>query len=269
MPEGDTVWLAAARMHRAFAGEVLARADLRVPRYATTDLTGRTVREILARGKHMLTRLDGDLTLHTHFRMDGTWRLDRAGARWRGGPAHQVRVILATATWQALGYRLHDVVVVPTAEEGRLIGHLGPDVLGPDWDAAEATRRIGSVPERTIGEALLDQRNLAGVGNLYENETLFLHGCTPWTPVSGVTDVSAVVATAHRLLRANRDHPEQSTTGDLGRGRSHWVFERAGRECFRCRSTIRIGRLGRAPYDRVTYWCPTCQQGPAPSDGDG
>lgn len=268
MPEGDTVWLAAARMDRAFAGVPLTRADLRVPRHATADLTGRRVRSVLARGKHMLTRLDGGLTLHTHFRMDGTWRLDRVGARWRGGPAYQVRVILANERWQALGYRLHDVVLLPTAEEDRVVGHLGPDVLGPDWDAAEAGRRVAGDAARTIGEALLDQRNLAGVGNLYENETLFLHGLTPWTPVGAVEDVGAVVATAHRLLCANRDHPEQSTTGDSRRGTSHWVFERAGRACLRCRTTIRTARLGQAPYDRVTYWCPTCQEGPMPSDVD-
>ena len=117
MPEGDTVWLAAKRMHDALGGRPLLRSDFRVPALATADLTGRTVTEVLARGKHMLTRVEGGLTLHTHFRMDGSWRLGRPGERWRGGPAHQVRLVLANRDWEAVGYRLHDIRLVPTEEE--------------------------------------------------------------------------------------------------------------------------------------------------------
>ena len=229
MPEGDTVWLASRRMHDALAGRVLERFDLRVPRHATAKLTGRTVVQVLPRGKHMLTRIDGGVTLHTHFKMDGTWQLGRPGSRWHG-PAHQVRAVLANADWEAVGYRLHDVLLLPTAEEDRVVGHLGPDVLGPDWDPQEAVRRIAEQPDREIGQALLDQRNLAGVGNLYRTETLFLCGLSPFTPVRAVPHLDRVLATAHRLMRANRDHPEQSTTGSLRRGETHWVFERPGRD---------------------------------------
>jgi endonuclease VIII len=261
VPEGDTVWLAAKRMDDALGGRPLTRFDLRVPALATTDLTGRTVREVLARGKHMLTRFDGGITLHTHFRMDGSWRLGRPGERWRGGPAHQVRAILANTDREAVGYRLHDIKLVPTDQEDRLVGHLGPDVLGPDWDPEEAARRLVADPDRPVGEALLDQRVLAGVGNLYKAETLFLTGTHPWTP-AGRTDAAKLVATAHRLMRANRDHPEQSTTGSMRRGESHWVFERPRRPCLRCGTPVEIAEQRPADhpeYGRLTYWCPRCQ----------
>jgi endonuclease-8 len=265
VPEGDTVWLAARRIHDALADRELTRFDLRVPRHATADLTGRQVTEVLARGKHMLTRVEGGLTLHTHFRMDGSWHLGRPGDRWRGGPAHQVRAILANADWEAVGYRLHDVLLLSTDDEDQVVGHLGPDVLGPDWDPAEAARRLAADPDRQVGDALLDQRMLAGIGNLYKSETLFLTGLWPWTPVRDVPDLSKVVATAHRLMRANRDHPEQSTTGGLRRGETHWVYDRQRRPCRRCGTRIEIAEQGDPVYARLTYWCPRCQ--PAPVNG--
>jgi len=259
------VWLAARRLDAALAGRELTRFDLRVPQHATADLTGVAVTAVVARGKHLLTRFAGGLTLHTHFRMDGSWHLGRPGARWRGGPAYHVRAVLANTDWEAVGYRLHEVRLIPTGEEDLLVGHLGPDVLGPDWDPQEVARRMAADPAREIGDALLDQRVLAGVGNLYKNETLFLTGLSPWTPVADVPDLPAVIATAHRLMRANRDHPEQSTTGSLRRGETHWVFERQHRPCQRCGTRIEVGEQGpadRAEYARVTYWCPRCQPGP-------
>ncbi|TDC04223.1 DNA glycosylase, partial [Streptomyces sp. 8K308] len=134
MPEGDTVWQAARRLDAALAGHPLTRSDLRVPRLATTDLTGRAVLDVTPRGKHLLTRVEGGLTLHSHLRMDGAWHVHTPGQRWRGGPAHQIRAILATADHTAVGYRLPVLDLVRTAEEPRLVGHLGPDLLGPDWD---------------------------------------------------------------------------------------------------------------------------------------
>jgi endonuclease VIII len=166
VPEGDTVWLAAQRMNTALAGATLRRGEFRLPQLAALDLTGTTVREVVPRGKHMLIRLGDERTLRTHFRMDGSWHIYRPGAKWRGGPAYDVRVVLATAEWECVGYRLHDVDIVPTADEGRLVGHLGPDVLGPDWDLDEALRRLRAQPDEQIGVAILDQRNLAGIGNL-------------------------------------------------------------------------------------------------------
>ncbi|MGH8968412.1 MAG: DNA-formamidopyrimidine glycosylase family protein [Actinomycetes bacterium] len=259
MPEGDTVWLAARRLHAALTGHRLTRSDFRVPQLATVDLIGRTIVGTVSRGKHLLTRVEDDLTLHTHFRMDGSWHLYRHGARWTGGPAWEVRVLLETAGWQAVGYRLPVVELLARGDEASAVGHLGPDLLGPDWDHDEAVRRLSARPEREIGDALLDQRNLAGIGNLYKAECLYLSGTSPWTPVGEVPDLGAVISRARRLLLANRDHPWHVTTGVNRRGREHWVFERSGRPCRRCGTVIKSGRQGRPPFDRVTYWCPTCQ----------
>ncbi len=264
MPEGDTVWLAAQRMHEALAGRELTRSDFRVPALATVDLTGRTVLEVVPRGKHLLTRLSGGSTLHTHFRMEGSWHLYRPGDRWRGGPAWQVRVVLENAQWQAVGYRLPVVELLATDAESGAVGHLGPDLLAEDWDLSEALRRLRADPAREIGLALLDQRNLAGLGNLYRTETLFLHGRTPWTAVADVPDLSALVEKGRRLMLANRGRWEQSTTGSLRRGQTHWVFERSGQACRRCGTSIAVAEQGAAPHVRLSYWCPRCQLGPAP-----
>ena len=264
MPEGDTVWLAARRLHEALAGQVLTTSDFRVPQLATTDLTGRRVLEVVPRGKHLLTRVEGGLTLHTHFRMDGTWHLYAPGDRWTGGAQWQVRVVLATAERVAVGYRLPVVELLETEREGDAVGHLGPDVLDDDFDAAEAVRRLAAAPDREVGLALLDQRVLAGLGNLYRTEVLFLTGRTPWTPVGDLPDLPGLVRRSRRLMLANRGHWEQSTTGSLRAGEDHWVFERTGRPCRRCGTRIVVAEQGAAPYQRLTYWCPRCQLGPAP-----
>jgi len=261
MPEGDTVWLAGQRLHAALAGQVLTKSDFRVPQLATTDLTGRQVREVVSRGKHLLIRIEGGLTLHTHFRMDGAWHLYRPGQRWRGGPAWQVRVMLGTSAWQTVGYRLPVVELLPTHEEDQVVGHLGPDLLGANWDLAEAMRRLSAQPDREIGPALLDQRNLAGIGNLYKTEVCFLRGVSPWTPVRDVPDLPRMVELARQLLEANKHTPEQATTGDARKGYQHWAFERASQPCRRCGTTISRAWQGNPPQQRVTCWCPSCQPG--------
>lgn len=264
MPEGDTVWLAGQRLRAALAGRVLTRTEFRVPQLATTDLSGRRVLDVVPRGKHLLTRLEDGLTLHSHFRMDGSWHLYRTGERWRGGPGWQVRAVLENDEWQAVGYRLPVLELLATAEEHRVVGHLGPDLLGPDWDLAQALHRLLARLDRQIGMALLDQGNLAGLGNLYRCELLFLRGLTPWLPVGEVPELSAVVETGRRLLLANRGHRQQSTTGSLRRGEEHWVFERGGRPCRRCGSIVRSARQDEGTFPRLTYWCPSCQLGPCP-----
>lgn len=259
MPEGDTVWNTARVLHDALAGATLTRSDVRVPRLATTDLAGWRVREAASRGKHLLIRLADPgggraLTLHSHLRMDGSWRVYRPGARW-AGPAHQVRVVLHTEAAVAVGYHLHEVSLVPTAEEAALLGHLGPDLLGAGWDPDEAVRRLLREPDRPVAEALLDQRNLAGVGNLYKCEVLFLGGVWPWTPVGRVPDLPDLVDRAQRLLAANRGRWTQSTTGSLRRGETTYVYGRRAQPCRRC-----AGPVSKAGGDeRVTYWCPRCQ----------
>jgi endonuclease VIII len=167
VPEGDTVWNTAQALEKALAGQRLTGSDFRVPALATVDLADATVRQSTCRGKHLLLRLetaDGrQLTLHSHLRMDGSWRTFPPGARWTGGPGHLIRVALHTPKAVAVGYHLHDLVLVPTAEEDRLVGHLGPDLLGPDWNPAEAVQRLAGHPDTAIAEALLDQTNPAGV----------------------------------------------------------------------------------------------------------
>jgi endonuclease-8 len=265
MPEGDTVWLTAKRLNDALAGKTLTRFDLRVPQLATADLAGREVGAVVPRGKHLLTRIEGGVTLHSHLMMDGAWHLYAPGERWRGGPPHQVRAVLATEDRIAVGYRLPVLELIPTAEESRVVGHLGPDLLGPDWDVAQAVRRLTAEPDRPIGEALLDQRNLAGLGNVYKSELCFLRGVTPWAPAGGIASPERLVALGKRLLEANKARPGHITTGDTRRGRTHWVYGRADRPCLRCGTPVRVGEQGPAGQERVTYWCPSCQKGPAPA----
>ncbi len=267
MPEGDTVWLAGRNLHAALAGRVLTSTDFRVPQLATRDLAGQRVAEVLSRGKHLLIRVGDDVTLHTHFRMDGAWHLYRRGARWTGGPGWQVRLVLETADWVAVGYRLPVIDLVARADEQSLVGHLGPDLLADEWgveSAAEAVRRLVAQPDREVGLALVDQRNLAGLGNLYRTEVCFLRGLSPWTPMGDVPDVAAVVDLSHRLLYANRLTHHQVTTGDSRRGQDHWVFERQNRPCRRCGTRILSAAQGDPPHQRITYWCPRCQPGPGP-----
>lgn len=266
MPEGDTVWLTAHRLHKALAGRPLTVSDFRVPALATVDLRGRTVSEVVARGKHIITRVDGDLTLHSHLRMDGSYYLSARGkARPRRHPDHMIRVLLGNDDWLATGYRVHDLTLVPRAAEGQFFDHLGPDLLGPDWDAELAKANLLREPDLTIGEALLDQRNLAGVGNMYKAEVLFMARVHPWTRVDDTEAAGRlddVIAQSYRVLRMNRDHPEQSTTGYTQRGREHWVYERGAQPCLRCRTPIARREQGVPPRHRGTYWCPTCQPAP-------
>jgi endonuclease-8 len=252
VPEGDTVWYAARRLRAALADQELVRSDFRVPRLATADLTGQTITAVVSRGKHLLIRTDGGMTVHTHLKMDGFWRVAPAGEPRRD---HRIRLVLANAKWQATGYLLGTVGLVPTSDEAEVTGHLGPDLLGPDWDAAEAVRRLREQPERRVAEALLDQRNLAGIGNLYKSEVLFLSGIHPFRSVGDIPDdtLTRVVELSRRLLDANKERIDQVTTGD--RHSPTWVYGRRGRSCRRCGTRLETDTSG----ERVTFWCPRCQ----------
>jgi formamidopyrimidine-DNA glycosylase len=266
MPEGDVVWRAARQLDDALAGRALTRSDFRVPRHATADLTGRVVTEAVSRGKHLLIRAEGGITIHTHLRMDGSWRIRRAG----GFPPrdYRVRLVLENQAWQAVGYQLGVVELLPTAAEHKAVGHLGPDLLGPDWDCAEAVRRLAADQDRPIGEAVLDQRNLAGIGNLYKAEVLFLRGVSPWQPAGAVGELPALVELARKLLDANKERVGQITTGMAGRGRETWVYGRAGQPRRRCGALVRRAEQGpdrqaqHRTQERITFWCPQCQPGP-------
>ena len=276
MPEGDTVHRQAAVLHRALAGKVLTRSDLRFPALATADLTGRTVTEVAARGKHLLIRMDGGprnllpLTLHSHLLMEGMWHVQPRGARWRR-PGHQARAVLENATAQAVGFDLGMLDLVPTAEEDDLVGHLGPDLLGPDWDRAEALTRLARSPRRHVASAIMDQRNLAGIGNVYRCEVLFLRRLHPFTAVADVPDLGGLVDLSRRLLDANKDRSQRSTVGGPARrGEQFWVYGRGRQPCRRCGAPIAQTQIDDAelapgqPYQgpprvRPLWFCGRCQ----------
>ncbi|MDZ4090385.1 MAG: DNA-formamidopyrimidine glycosylase family protein [Arthrobacter sp.] len=281
MPEGDSVFRAAAQLHAALAGQQLISSDFRVPRFATLKLGGWTVTEVVPRGKHLLMRLEGParagggspaepdrLTIHSHLKMEGTWQVYPPGGRWRK-PGFTARCVLRTAAADAVGFSLGILEVVRTSEEDSIVGHLGPDLLGPDWDLAEAERRIRAAPDVPIGVALLDQRNLAGIGNIYRCEACFLSGVHPAAPVSAVPDVAAMITDAKVLLEANVG-PGRRTTVLNRRGAAvgrtsglpgYWVYRREHQPCLKCRTPVRRGVLAKATgtEERDIYWCPTCQ----------
>ena len=258
MPEGDTVFLAGHRLNEALAGKALLRAELRHPRLPSGALSGRSVLGVHTVGKHILMRFSGELSLHSHFRMDGAWHLYRPGQKWQR-PAHQVRAIIEVENRIAIGFSLHDMELVPTSAEGSLVGHLGPDLLGA-WNATEAVRRLSAEPEVPVFVALLDQRNLAGIGNVYANEVCFLRGVLPTRPIGEVHDLPGTVRLAHRMLEANKDRWTRTTTGDLRPGRQTWVYGRTGRPCRRCGTRLLGGELGkREGEERIVTWCPVCQ----------
>jgi endonuclease VIII len=270
VPEGDSVWRVARRLDARLTGRVVTRSDFRVPQHATADLARRRVLATVSRGKHLLTRFDGDVTLHTHLRMDGEWSVVGSGKVLPRRLLPEVRLLLATDGPTAYALRMPVVELVRTSREDDVVGHLGPDLLGEDWDAEEAVRRLVRDPDRPLAAALLDQRNLAGLGNLWVNELCFLRGRSPWTPV-GEVDLAPLVDLAARLLRFSvsgtrtGQRTAQVTTGDPRPGHDHWVAGRAGRPCLRCGTPVRV--VEEVPGDaerRRTWWCPRCQPGPAP-----
>lgn len=281
MPEGDTVYRQAAALRSALAGQQLVTSDFRVPRYATVDLSGETVDSVGSRGKHLLIRAGG-LTIQSHLRMEGTWHVyaresgvgGRSGSfpRWRR-TAHTARCVLTTADRQAVGFSLGELHVMRESEEAAFLAHLGPDLLGPDWDPDEAYRRLTSEPDRSIGVALLDQRNLAGVGNVFRSEICFLAGVHPGLSVAeveaGAGTVHRVLDLSQRLLEINKSRTLRSTTGIANPRSALWVYGRRGQACLRCRTRIARAELGepelrrRAVQDRVIYFCPSCQPDPA------
>jgi formamidopyrimidine-DNA glycosylase len=267
VPEGDTVYRLARRLDAALAGRVVTRSDLRVPQHATADLSGRSYAGTATHGKHLLTRFAGDepLTLHTHLRMDGSWTVLQPGRRLPRRLDPDVRVLLEFAGGgSAVGLKLPVVELLTTADEHTVVGHLGPDPLRSDWDADEAVRRLLADPARPFVAALLDQRLMAGLGNLWVNEVSYLRGVWPWTPIGDV-DVRGAVKLAARMLRFSATHPRavQVTTGDLRPGRQHWVSGRAGQPCLRCGTTVLVkAEVAGDPEQRRTWWCPSCQPGP-------
>ena len=259
MPEGDTVWRTAHRLHDALAGRPLISCDIRVPEWATVDLSGVTVDEAVSRGKHLFIRV-GNVSLHTHLKMEGVWRVYAPDARW-DRPAHTARVVLENADHQAVGFSLGLVELLDRSAEDAAMAWLGPDLLGPGWSLDEAVRRVSFDPARPVFLALHDQRNLAGFGNEYVNELCFLHGLLPTRPVGEVDDVGRVIERGQRLITANRSRVARVFTGKTRRGETHFVFGRDRQPCRRCGTAIRRSELGDDPTRmRNTFWCPHCQR---------
>lgn len=269
MPEGDTVWRQARDLRAVLEGQRLVSSDFRVPSFATVDFGGQLVSRVESRGKHLLMFVAGHV-IHSHLSMEGHWDIYPAPsggrrARWRR-PAFTARVVLETEAATAVGFSLGTLEVMPEELVSDAVGHLGPDLLGPDWDAEEALRRLLAEPGRAIGVALLDQRNLAGIGNIYRNELCFLARVHPATRVTDVPELPRLVELAKRLLEANKDRPQRSTTGGPARGEAAmWVYGLAGKPCKRCGSLIRHDTQADPAFPshaaRDIYWCPRCQGG--------
>jgi len=251
MPEGDTVWHTAATLRQHLAGRTLTRCDIRVPRFATVDLTGQVVDEVLSRGKHLFIRV-GEASIHSHLKMDGSWRVGNRPVR----VDHRARIVLEASDIRAVGIDLGVLEIVERDRDGDVVAHLGPDLLGEDWEPARAAANLAARPQRPIGEALLDQRVLAGIGNVYCNELCFVSGHLPTAPVGAVADPHRLVSRARDMLWSNRFRWNRCTTGDTRAGRQLWVYGRAGQPCRRCGTPINHDATG----ERVAYWCPSCQR---------
>ncbi|MGH3675574.1 MAG: endonuclease VIII Nei2 [Mycobacterium sp.] len=252
MPEGDTVWHTAAVLREALAGKALTRCDVRVPRYAAVDLTGQQVDEVVSRGKHLFIRV-GDASIHSHLKLDGSWRVSTIDRPSRAG--HRIRIILETGDIQAAGVDLGVLEILDRDHDEDTVAHLGPDLLGDDWDPRTAAANLTADPGRPLADALLDQRVMAGVGNVYCNELCFVFGHLPTAPVKAVADPLRMVQRARDMLWLNRSRWNRTTTGDTRKGRELWVYGRAGRECRRCGTTIESDGSG----ERISFWCPVDQ----------
>ncbi|KAA1249595.1 Fpg/Nei family DNA glycosylase [Mycobacterium simiae] len=254
MPEGDTVWRTAATLRQHLAGRILTRCDIRVPRFATADLSGQVVDEVLSRGKHLFIRI-GEVSIHSHLKMDGSWRVANRPVR----VDHRARIILEASDIRAVGVDLGVLEILDRDHDVVVVAHLGPDLLGEDWDAAVAAANLTADPDRPLAEVLLDQRVMAGVGNVYCNELCFVSGQLPSAPVSAIADPHRLVARARDMLWVNRFRWNRCTTGDTRAGRQLWVYGRAGQGCRRCGTPIDY-LIPRGGAERARYWCPACQR---------
>jgi endonuclease VIII len=250
MPEGDTVWHTAAVLRQHLLGRTLTRCDVRVPRFATVDLSGQAVDEVLSRGKHLFIRV-GQASIHSHLKMDGSWRVGTGLVR----VDYRARIILEAGAVRAVGVDLGVLEILERDHDGDAVTHLGPDLLGDDWDPQLAAANLSAHPDRPLAEALLDQRVLAGIGNVYCNELCFISGRLPTAPVRAVADPRRLVARARDMLWVNRSRWNRCTTGDTRAGQQLWVYGRAGLNCRRCGTRIHHDDTG----ERVRYWCPSCQ----------
>lgn len=255
MPEGDTVFRTAEKLRAALEGRTLTRCDVRVPKFATVDLTGGVVDEVLSRGKHLFIRV-ADASIHSHLKMDGAWLID---GQIRRVPIHKVRILLETADTRAAGVDLGVLEILPRDQDMESVAHLGPDLLGDDWEPRAAAANLAADPDRALAEALLDQRVMAGVGNVYANELCFVLGRLPTSPVGAAKDPLRIVQRARDMLWLNRSRVNRTTTGNTRAGSDLWVYGRVGRPCRRCGTTVESDRATVTGTERISFWCPNCQ----------
>jgi endonuclease VIII len=271
MPEGDTIFRTAQALHRHLAGRVVTRFQSVFPALTRIDdnrpVAGRSVERVISRGKHILMTFSGDLVLHTHMRMHGSWHGYPPGARWRL-PVRDMRVLVGTADFVAVGFN------VPVAElltSRELLRHqalraLGPDLLDESLDLETAAQRLYAEGRRAIADVLLNQHVVAGIGNVFKSEVLFVAGTYPFTPASDLsdTDLIRIMGIARDLLHANKSDRGRLTSSrsrrtrdSLDPGASLWVYGRGRKPCRRCGTPIQSKKTG--PDARTTYWCPRCQ----------
>jgi endonuclease-8 len=274
MPEGDSIFKAARTLNRALAGQQVRAFKTMLVHLARVDqnqpISGRTVERVEAAGKHLLMSFSGNLVLRTHMRMNGSWHIYRPGERWQR-PGSDMRIVIETPDWVAVAFRVHDAEFVAASDVARrtTVGGLGPDLLSPTFDADQALGHMRAVTDERIANVLLNQRVLAGIGNVYKSEVLFLAGIHPNTLIGAMTDdeLRNVIAIAKRLLVENvAERPGPSmvtyrgfrrTTGRMRPEDRLWVYSRSGRPCRNCGTPIEFEKTGEDA--RVTYWCPACQ----------
>ena len=278
MPEGDTLHRTAAGLRPHLVGRAVTGARANTPGPAVDRIIGATITAVEAVGKNLLVRFDNGLELRTHLRLNGSWHRYRPGERWRRPPS-RARLVLETPDAVAVCFDCPTVELFEQRAEHLhpALGRLGPDLLDPGFDAAEALRRLRD-PSRTalsIAEALLDQRALAGIGNVYKSEVLWLERTSPFVTVADVDDglLARLVDTGRRLLVVNADRrrgAERITTDGqrAAAGEPLWVYGRRGRPCRRCGTAIRAAQQG-SELPRITYWCPRCQEDPRDDDRGG
>jgi endonuclease-8 len=272
MPEGDTIFRAAQALHRALAGHTVTQFESVYPALTRVaedrPIVGRTVESVSARGKHLLIAFSGDLVLRTHMRMNGSWHLYRPGIRWQR-PARDMRVLAATANAVAVGFNVPVAELMTTRDLARHkeLSALGPDLLGAPFDRDEAVGRMRARGRDAIADVLLNQRVVAGIGNVFKSEILFLAGIHPFTPVSGLgaTELERLVDISREQLAANVMTRSQTLSPVIGRRTTRsldpnsrlWVYGRGGKACRRCGAAIQARKTGLDA--RLTYWCPRCQ----------
>jgi endonuclease-8 len=271
MPEGDTIFRTARTLERALAGQTVSAFATQLAGLAVVDrrapIAGRTVTGVEARGKHLLVSFSGDLVLRTHMRMHGSWHIYRPGERWRA-PVRDARIVITTESWVAIAFQVADAELIARSEVDRhpRLSTLGPDLLSPEPDLGAARERIRISGAPHVAAALLAQQAVAGLGNVYKSELLFLCGVYPFTRTADVSDetLDRLLQRGVQLMRINVAESSvvgpgrvgRMTTGRLNPREPLWVYGRAGEPCLKCGTPVRSeSETG----GRRTYWCPSCQ----------